>query len=440
MIHKTRTNWLIKPFLVFLVLALFILWESGRDAPHIRLPLFKGSEAFITLSQASLQAVDCLKSVAYLQPHFLEHVNTGRLLNAMELQHHLQCDVERGMFRRDYDRDMHSAEHSYNWFRDPNCSSTRRHTELDSNTTFSQICAHLRGKRLLLIGDRVQYSLHNLILHRLGLDQENPHRLCAGAEFCNWHQICPQPAHPITSLESNSTLPNDDPMQPPVSSLEKHLIPANWSHVGIMRYAQSTALLSTSKRSDHRLNDPYLPSSTSIRENESFWRFWVMGSDIIVLSKGPVPAPAWSWKGVAGSSLGTSDMSGFALRPVRARVFSQAFHNFTMPSGRTLVDSRLPSNVHEYTAADIIEAATRATIEVWLPATMRTLSTIRNDPGRTLSNKVIVWRGEWFAQSRCNQVNTTRKLSPGSVLGLGVRAKSQYVVDPWLAFHNVQGT
>lgn len=436
MAHK---SWLIKPVLIFLVMALFMLWESGRDASYIRLPLFEDSEVFMTLSQASLRAVDCIKSVAYLQPHFFEHVNTERLLNAVELQHDLQCVVERGVFRRASARDMRPTERSYVWFRDPDCLGTRSR-ELAAIPT-SQICQHLRGKRLLLIGDRTQYSLHNLILHRLGVDQENVHRLCAGPELCNWHQICLQPVHPITgitSLDSNSSsLPYDDPIQHPVSPLEKHLIPVNWSHIGIMRYAQSTTLLSTSKRSDRRLNDPYLSSSTSIRENESFWRFWVMGSDIIVLSKGPVPAPAWSWK---GSSLGTSDMSGFALRPVRDHVFSHEFDNFTMPSGRTLTNSRLPSNVHEYTAADITEAATRATIEVWLPATLRTLSTLRNDPDGTLRKKVIVWRGEWFAQSRCNQPSTRRRKRLGSVLGLRVRAKSVYVADPWLAFHNLQGT
>ena len=96
--------------------------------------------------------------------------------------------------------------------------------------------------------------------------------------------------------------------------------------------------------------------------------------------------------------------------------------------GRSLADSVLPFNVHEYTATDIIKAAIRGTTEVWLPATMHTLSTLRNDLDGTSRNKVIVWRGEWFAQIRCNQIDmTVRKRSLEDVLGLEKRAKSPYV-------------
>lgn len=442
MAHRMGGTRLFKAFLTLLpVLALFLLWDHGRGVPSIRLPLSEHSEVSIILSQVSLQVVECVKSVAYLQHHFLQHVNTERFLNAVELQHHLRCVVERGTFRRGRDRDIRSTKHSYKWFTDPSCSSTQPPSETDSIKTISQICDHLQGKRLFLVGDRVQYSLHNLILHRFGADQGNALRLCAGAGFCNWHQICPQVTHPITSSEVNSsTPPYDKLMQYPLSSSDKHTIPANWSHVGITRYAQSTTLLLTNKRSDRRLNDYHIPSSTDVRENESFWRFWLLSSDITVLSKGPVPAPAWSWKRARDPSLGASDRSGFALRPVRDAGFSKAFQNFTMPSGRMLAASTLPSNVHMYTATDIIEAATRATVEIWLPAAMRTLSTLRDDPDGTLRNKVIVWRGEWFAQGRCNQVDTLmRKRALENVLGLEKRVKRQYVLDPWLSFHNVQG-
>lgn len=437
--HRIRSKWLFGLFLTLLfVLALFLHRESERTA-YIRLPLFEGSEILVVLSQSSSQVIEHVKSVPYLQHHFLQRVNSRRLLDALELQHYLQCTVERGVFKRGHDQDMRLASHSYEWFPDHNCSSTQSPNEPDS--IISHICEQLQGKRLLLVGDRVQYSLHNLILHRLGVDRGNASRLCAGAEFCNWHQICPQLAHPLKCSPLNPSTPLDnEPLTCAPAFLEKHFIPANQSYIGIMRYAQSTSLLLTSKRSDRRLNDPYLPSSTGVRENESYWRFWLAGSDITVLSKGPMPAPAWSWKGATDSSLSFSDMPGFALRPVWDRVFSKAFENFTMPYGRSLADSVLPFNVHEYTAADIIKAAIRATIEVWLPATMRTLYTLRNDLDGPARNKVIVWRGEWFAQSRCNQIDmTARQRSLEDVLGLGKRAKSQYVEDPWLAFHNVQG-
>src|ERR1700733_729160 len=330
--HRTRSKWLFGLFLtLLLVLALFLHRESGRPA-YIHLPLFQGSEILVVLSQASSQVIERVKSVPYLQHHFLQHVNSRRLLNALELQRHLQCTVERGVFKRGHDQDMRLASHSYGWFPDPDCSSTQSPNDPDS--IISHICEHLQGKRLLLVGDRVQYSLHNLILHRLGVDRGNAGRVCAGAQFCNWHQICPQPAYPLKRFAFNSsTSPDNEALTYTPAFSEKYLIPANQSYIGIMRYAQSTSLLLTSKRSDRRLNDPYVASSTSVRENESFWRFWLADSDITVLSKGPVPAPAWSWKGATDSPPSFSDMPGFALRPVRDRVFFKAFENFTLPYG-----------------------------------------------------------------------------------------------------------
>lgn len=146
------------------------------------------------------------------------------------------------------------------------------------------------------------------------------------------------------------------------------------------------------------------------------------------------------------------EWSGFAVRPTRDHGFNQAFQNQTISSpllGKALDKSvEIPSSVWEYGPPDIIQAALRATLQVWLPTTLQTLSALReihSGPGSTVQ-KTIIWRGEWFQSEICPRTlkNQTCKSGPASILEntLGLQytwGKARGIDNPWQAFYNVQG-
>lgn len=440
--------WLLKRILVFLALFMVYKISSVKRVPSVQLPLFNDSTLFGELSAAASETIEHVKSISYVQHHFLAHVHPERLHNSFILQRFLTCVVEQGEFRpMTGPKAKGQSEVRYEWRPDQRCFQYRKGLKMNPMLPDAEdICAHIRGKRLLMLGDRSQYTLHDLLLHRLS-SGTGSHRACAGAEFCNWHAIC-QPSWFTSAVDNHSE--NRSEIPPARSFTQKHLVPSNWSHLAIMRYAPSSSLLSSSKRSDRRLTEPYLSSATEIREHESFWRFWVTGSDIIVLSKGPVPAPSWSWKEPLDHRTmhgQTSEWSGFAVRPVWDHNFNKAFRNgnFSSPflASAWEESAKLPSSVREYRREDIVRAAIRATLQVWLPATLKTLSSLRTESGDAgnTAKKTIIWRGDWFQQEI--QDSQTRHKDPTrleSVLALVGTGKQAYGVDdPWRAFHNVQG-
>lgn len=452
--------WLFKGSLLFLAIWKLRSISSGiTESSPVNLPLFKDSALFQELSAAASETVRRVKTISYLQHHFLPHVHPERLQNALELQKFLTCAVERGEFRRVTGLDEEEGRVDYEWQPDLTCSQPGTIPGAEpSPMDAEEVCKHLRGKRLLMLGDRTQYSLHDLLLHRLS-GRTDLKDACVGPEFCNWHTICPPPiqttSNPSNKIDSDSDEESNANRAQAQSPVQKHLVPSNWSHLGIMRYAPSSSLLLTTKRGDRRLTGPYLSSATDIRETESFWKFWVSGSDIIILSKAPLPAPAWSWNELLDEQRmhkESAEWSGFAVRPVRDHEFSKVFQNQTVSSPLLLQafdeSAKVPSSVWEYEPPDIVQAALRATLQVWLPTTLKTLSALREIPGGpgTTAQKTIIWRGEWFQSEICHrsQKTQTRKSFAAPLLenALGLQhtgGKSRGVDNPWEAFYNVQG-
>jgi hypothetical protein len=232
---------------------------------------------------------------------------------------------------------------------------------------------------------------------------------------------------------------NSDLLSTP-SSAYKHAVPANWAklNLSIIRYSPSANLHYVHKRHSKHLNEAYISSSTGVREIESFWSFWVKGSDIVVLSKPPVPAPAWSY---LSSSDGMGELRGFAVRPDASplsKLIGPLWQNITLDLGGQERHQRSlsKSTANGYTSKEIIHSAVQATLQLWLPALLTTLQALKELSMSTQTT--YVWRGEWFVQIECGTNPALIETQLERIVGLNLHSTIP-VKDPWSAFHNVQG-
>lgn len=427
---------------LFVLYATFEIFSSNKPPSTIRLDGTVSNILQRRLAAVAEETVGYINIIPSLQRHFLAPVNSQRLKNAQVLQDYLICAVNSGMFvlqntkMRSHGRSLNAL---YRWIPDNNCQKTlenasspvgnKQHPVIRASYSNIDICHFLRGKRLVLLGDRLQYSLHDLIVHRLSFDHA-----CVGAEFCNWHRICPissEPSFTSTTFSSNGTLSDADLIIDP----DSYSFSATRNH-GLMRYAQSTSLLPIAKRSDRRLNDPYMSIATDVREHESYWKFWISGSDIIVLSRGPVSAPAWSYTIDHPTNV---DHSRFEHRQLGIdKEFTTILQNISLPSmpswhsgpGRNVLGDG-------YNLDEITSAAVRATLEIWLPSVFRTLVSVRDN---AWDEKIFVWRGEWYAQKFCQESGfPTGSVDTAELLGIKGAGKSGSLSDPWLTYRNIQG-
>ena len=306
-------------------------------------------------------------------------------------------------------------------------------SEYDMEDSKDSICSHLYGKTILLLGDRSQHALHNLLLDQYPIPTDPDNSVCPGADFCNWHPICLRTSS--IPLSPQNPLPN--PMEHPD---RKKLLPPDRRHVSILRYVRTYSLFPTRNRKHRRHNEPYVSHITGIRESESYWVSSVRGADVVILSRAPVLAPTWSYMQDLG------DKNSKYPRPFRLRnpeigdweleyvhhfkdVIPESFYNSTFNSA------------FDVSAAEIIYSAVRATVDVWVPTLVSTLVIILSDPG--MHSKRFIWRGEWGAIRRCGTDHLSIQSSSAldTLLGFHTHPDSlnDPVKDPWYSFHNSQG-
>lgn len=497
---KSMKRWI--PLVSVTLVAVYVFVVNLRDrtvhrSSSLQLPLYTHSPLWNDLAIAASEAVEKAKTAHWIEHRFRPdgEARSRRLVEANSLQEYLSCSAQRGAFHQDDEGVTQSQGSKYSWAVDEACKGTAVHARLGSGG--GTLCGRLAGKRLVLVGDRVQYGLHDHLLATLSSSHdasELARHPCMGADFCNWHTICsadsspPPVPEPDAQSETPFELKSNSRDQ---SSFRHHhethkrspdvyngplVNYSNLSKSTILRYVPSSSLLFTLKRSDRRLNEPHLSSATDIRDTESFWKYWVSASDIIILSKAPVSAPKWSWDEptIADATLSfrASDAaseyssSGFLVRPVRDRVWTSAFQNLSsglLQRAYDLNENDRPLWVSGWasTAEDVVSAALYATLAVWLPNTLRTLDGLGEEfefgakVDVEKSQKIFIWRGEWLAPAaecglkakgaretgngRCRRKRATFALE--DILGLqetaaGYRGRLK---DPWRAFHNVQG-
>jgi len=249
------------------------------------------------------------------------------------------------------------------------------------------LCSQLQGEKIVFIGSDTTYRLHISWLEALEAHEGRSHA-CLGTEFCTFHQICREPAK------------DGEPFRVPGGFVK---YPSNRdllsTHSAILRFFSSPSLYAGKNPGNPRYTNAYaqIDATTGIRMREMFWLSHVRKSHIIVLNRGPIPAPSWTYDGTDNGNWSFLDEVSPALFQIAGTEQAQK----------------------------IVAAALDVTISRFLPEVIQTLEVIRQEPD--IRNKVLIWHGNRFAASRsCANASNDRKLPfPAD--------------NPWSFYYNAQG-
>jgi hypothetical protein len=281
----------------------------------------------------------------------------------------------------------------------PLCSSRR----IDNSA--AELCTLVAAKNILLVGPETTFYLHSLWLHAIG-EYENRLFHCPGPEFRTFHHICKH------QLGKNSTFIFDSGngrLQRPPS--QQDLISSNTS---LLRYVLSTSLETSNNSKDTSYIQPVVDRATGVRVRNNYWRGHAKEADVIILNRGPLPAPAWTYNDV--------DSGG----------------NWSFAGDLYLDKSTIYFNESNTFATRVINAALHATLVSFLPSTIHSLSTLRENP--IFRPKSLVWHGSWYLQPLCP---VDYKLSEHNSLLMRDLSypfvPHASVIDPWSLYYNAQG-
>ncbi|KAK2464296.1 hypothetical protein APHAL10511_003753 [Amanita phalloides] len=266
----------------------------------------------------------------------------------------------------------------------------------------------LRAKKILLVGPEATFHLHSLWLHDLS-KYFNTSRKCLGPEFCTFHHAC-----------------LDGALEASLSTTRVKKVPGSRELAAyescILRFILSTTLYASNNPRDPAFTTPIIDQRTGIRTKNAFWMNQARKTDLLILNRGPVPAPAWTYyfsqKTMAGNWTFVDDLCSNAS----TKYFD--------------LDNLYPQrSYHRYKRGIcIINAALHATLSIFLPGIMETLTAIQKDAA--IRTKNIVWHGTWYLNPTCT--------SYGSPKGFSVEPQllpydeSMYMVDPWTLYYNAQ--
>ncbi|KAJ7782804.1 hypothetical protein B0H16DRAFT_1297858 [Mycena metata] len=227
----------------------------------------------------------------------------------------------------------------------------------------AEACASLRTKKILLVGPETTYYLHSLWLNALEAHEHRIHE-CPGPEFCNFHHIC---------LPANYTAPQDRYKFAPKDG---ELV-----NSALLRYVLSTSLYASKDKNDTAYTEAVVDPLTGIRLKNAFWLLHARKADVILLNRGPIPAPAWTFAG----------------------------HK---TQGNWTFARELPRHLGEGDSlrTEIINAAFHATVTRFIPELLESLRAIYKDPW--IRHKTLAWHASWSIEAD--------------------------FVDPWALYYNAQ--
>ncbi|KAJ7039133.1 hypothetical protein C8F04DRAFT_997212, partial [Mycena alexandri] len=236
----------------------------------------------------------------------------------------------------------------------------------------AEACASLRTKKILLVGPETTYYLHSLWLNALETHEHRIHE-CPGPEFCNFHHIC---------LPANYTTPQDRYKFAPKD--------AELVNSALLRYVLSTSLYASKDKNDVRYTELVVDPLTGIRLKNAFWLLHARKADVILLNRGPIPAPAWTFAG-------------------------------HITRGNWTFARELPRHLGEGDSlgTEIINAAFHATVTRFIPEVLESVRAIHKDSW--IRHKTLAWHPSWFFEADFQNFLSTRK-----------------VVDPWALYYSAQ--
>ncbi|KAG7090987.1 hypothetical protein E1B28_010054 [Marasmius oreades] len=309
------------------------------------------------------------------------------------------------------DLDLQCFLDNYSWnhskSRSSSASSPRKlctpSTPLKPIKYASQLCPLLVGRKVLLVGPETSFHLHMHWLHDLKLHENRSHN-CLGPEFCNSHQICLPP-----SVEPFSKGPPSN----------RELV---MTRSASLRYAISTTLYvgETSNNARYTSSLKQVDPLTRVRMRDSYWLGQAKKSDVLILNRGPLPAPSQTYD---GTRIGNWTF-------LRDAVYSPEYTDKRWNnSGQPSFLSALP-NAKEDIKQRVVMAALHATLTRFLPSVLETFRILRHD--RVIRNKALLWHGSWYSQPSCLNPLEMGIILPENALCGSVNN------DYWLLYYNAQ--
>ena len=187
--------------------------------------------------------------------------------------------------------------------------------QADMDTLRAQACQILRGKSVFLVGPHeTLYQLHSYLLTVLHPDPipgtakgttiaPTMRPSCPGGTLpysCPSHPLCyPTKSPPHSSFHSSSGLGSDanyDYESPALANIQSTNSSSGSS--SLLRFLNSGHLNPSPTQEDVRLSSvPSVDPRTGVRVTDSRWVRYAASSkaDILVLNRGPLSAPAWSY-------------------------------------------------------------------------------------------------------------------------------------------------
>ncbi|KAJ7502886.1 hypothetical protein B0H11DRAFT_607882 [Mycena galericulata] len=239
----------------------------------------------------------------------------------------------------------------------------------------SEVCALLRSQKILLVGPETTFYLHSLWM-RAQETYENRLHECFGYESCS-HHICLPPGY--ATPKGHYKLPPQD--------RNKELVA---SGSVLLRYVLSTSLHTANDKNDTGYTQPVVDPATGIRLKNAPWLYQARKSNIVIMNRGPVPAPAWTFAG------------------------DKTFGNWSFVR-------QLPWHLGPGGSLpmEIVNAAFHETVTRFIPEVLQSLRTLQADP--LIRSKILVWHASWFS---------------GFVELKSFSSKN--VGDPWALYYNAQ--
>ncbi|KAJ4483730.1 hypothetical protein J3R30DRAFT_3285360 [Lentinula aciculospora] len=256
------------------------------------------------------------------------------------------------------------------------------------------LCPLLRRKKILFVGPETTFHLHANLLQAFELHENRSHS-CLGTEFCTFHQICQVPRSPDST----------EPFFPP-GGFKKY--PSNRelvaSQSGILKYILSNSLYAGSDMQDPRYTNSIaqIDRQSGVRQKERYWLGQARKADVLVLNRGPLPAPAWTYD---GTRRGNWSFAQKTVGPRRDRQFRREDRN-------------------DFGREKILDIALRVTVETFLPEVVETLRTLSKETQR--HKQAVLWHGSWIIEPACAVKNAQ---------GMSVLDSR---MDSWTLFYNAQ--
>ncbi|KAH8996302.1 hypothetical protein EDB92DRAFT_1793970 [Lactarius akahatsu] len=274
-------------------------------------------------------------------------------------------------------------------------------------TAKAQLCQSLQGRTIHLVGPReTLYQLHTYLLKTLHFHapRPSPTRIsCPGPLSCPFHALC-HPFSPPPGYGSGPLSPAD------VAS----------TNTSLMRFVYSSTLHPSPTRDDPRFRLPFVDPRTGVRVDDSRWVVQAAASrknDVLVLSRAPLPAPAWSYNTLRGGT-------------------------WTWLSALRGLEQEHAEPLAHQLFADVL-AALHSTVSIFLPSLLLNLEKLREHAGHRaiLGEKLVLWYGSWFQPVSCalDHVSTLLSSEPDPQrLLLRLLAQAEAIDNPWSAYYNAQ--